>query len=51
MIDLGTFIEALQLTWVKRYFVDSGSHWLTLTEYNVGSKRNFLTWAHYGTRN
>ena len=39
MIDLGTFIEALQLTWVKRFFADSGSQWSTLTEYNIGSKR------------
>ena len=29
VIDLGTFIDALQLTWVKRYFADSGSKWST----------------------
>ena len=50
MINLETFIGALQLTWLKRYFADSGSQWSTLTEYNIGSKKNFLTWAHYGIR-
>ena len=49
MIDLGTFIEALQLTWVKRFFADSGSQWSTLTEYNIGSKRTFFDMG-YGTR-
>ena len=48
MIDLGTFIEALQLTWVKRFFADSGSQWSTLTEYRVRNLK-FATYLKFAT--
>ena len=42
MINLEAFIDALQLTWVKRYFTDTGSQWSILTEYNIGGQEKFF---------
>ena len=42
MIDLESFIDALQLSWVKRYFLDTGSQWSILTDYNIGRWSKFM---------
>ena len=42
MIDLEKFINALQLTWIKRYFSDKTSQWSILADFNIGSQKKFF---------
>ena len=42
MIDLDKFADALQLTWVKRYFKDESSQWATLAEHYMGNQKKFF---------
>ena len=42
MIDLDKFTDALQLTWVRRYFNDKDSQWAILAEYSLGCQKRFF---------
>ena len=42
MIDLDKFVDALQLTWVKRFLTNKGAQWANLAEYNIGNKKKFM---------
>ena len=45
MIDLDKFVDALQLTWVKRFFNNKGPQWAILAEYNIGNHKKFIEMA------